>query len=208
MKKIVSRAIAVSMIMSLICVQLDARVRTKQSGREFDQQVSKSHLMVVLFYSNSKEIRKGTAEKNDVNQLLRMYERVSSKKLYDDADVTFVKVNVDAQVAGLLPLRYGIKEFPAFIIFNKGRIITESNGENAVLTGFVSEMELQYFIRQHCDAMIRAVVVAKEQERQKILKDSRDASKPYFYPSTLYTPSGHLSSWTKPLKYDAEGNEQ
>lgn len=208
MKKIVTITIVISMIMSLVCVQLDARVRTKQSGREFDQQVNKSHLMVVLFYNNGKEIRKGIVEKNDVNQLLRMYERVSSRKLYDDADVTFVKVNVDAQGASLLPLRYGIKQFPAFIIFNKGRLITEKDGENAVLTGFVSEEGLQHFIREHCDAMIKAVVVEKEQERQNILKDSRDVSKPYFYPSTLYTPSGDLSSWQKPLKYDAEGNEQ
>ena len=208
MKKIVNTMIVASMIMSMVCVQLDARVRTKQSGREFDQQVSKSHLMVVLFYNNGKELRKGTVKKNDVNQLLRMYERVSSKKLYDDADVTFVKVNVDAQGAGLLPLRYGIKQFPAFIIFNKGRLVAEKNGDNALLTGFVSEVELQHFIRQHCDEIIKAVVVEKEQQRKDMIKNSQDEADPYFYPSTLYTPSGDMSSWQKPLKYDADGNER
>lgn len=207
MKRLYSSIIIISMIVGLQCIQLDGRVRTKQSGREFDQQISKSHLMVVLFYSNGKEVRKGTGEKSDINELLRMYEQVSSKKIYDDADVTFVKVNSDAQWASLLPLRYGIKQFPSFILFNRGRLITAENGENAVLTGFVSQEQLQNFIRQHCDSVIKAVVVEKEQRRKEIIKKSQDKSDPYFYPSTLYTPSGDMSSWKKPLKNDNGSNK-
>lgn len=208
MKKLYSMILMITSIIGLVYGHLDARVRTKQSGREFDQQISKSYLMVVLFYSNGKDVRKGTNEKNDINQLLRMYERVSSKKLYDDADVTFVKVNVDGKGASLLPLRYGIKQFPSFIIFNNGQLITEKNGNNAVLTGFVSEMQLQDFIRQHCDTIIKAAIVEKEEERKALLNYAGDAYRPYFYPSTLYTPSGDISTWQKPLKYTAEGDQE
>lgn len=76
------RLLLVIGIASFFITSLDARVRTKQSGREFDQQINKSQLLVVLFYSNNKQSGR---MRSNTDQLLRMYESVSSKKLYDDA---------------------------------------------------------------------------------------------------------------------------
>ena len=207
MKKIQKITAVLTIATAFLTGIIEGRVRTKQFGREFDQQIAKSQLMIALFYNNGKNKQKGSAKKADIDRLLRMYESVSSKKLYDDADLTFVKVNVDVQGGGMIAQRYGIKELPAFLLFDNKRIVTDENDNNAMLFGFVSADQLHSFIQQYCGESIIAAVEQKEIKRDERIQASHDPSDPYFYPAIVYTPSGDLSSWTKPLKYSSSSDE-
>src|SRR3990167_9903067 len=98
-------------VLSIVVVSLNARVRTIQSGREFDVQVSKSKLLMVLFYDggNKKESR---TNQDKMGSFFRMYETVSSKKLYDDADIVFTKLNMKNNAISTIARRYAVTESP------------------------------------------------------------------------------------------------
>src|SRR2546426_10198642 len=80
----------------VIAITAQARVRTIQAAREFDQQLSKSNLMVVLFYDGTNK-RENKADQEKMRSFFKMYEAVSSRKLYDDADLIFAKLNMKNQ---------------------------------------------------------------------------------------------------------------
>jgi len=201
-KKIVC---CVSVMLMIIAVELFARVRTIQSDREFDQQLSKSNLLVALLYDGGgKQDRKITQK--DMASFFQMYEIVSSKKLYDDADIIFTKLNINnANIASLVK-RYAVKNYPSFLLFMKGKPIIDKNGTIAQLTGFVSEQQLQDFLNFHFSSYIKVTVQNKEQNRKERVKKAQEESDPYFYPAVYYAPEYDFS-WQKPLKYDAGGNE-
>jgi hypothetical protein len=135
-----------------------------------------------------------------------MYEIVSSKKLYDDADIIFTKLNINnANIASLVK-RYAVKNYPSFLLFMKGKPIIDKNGTIAQLTGFVSEQQLQDFLNFHFSSYIKVTVQNKEQNRKERVKKAQEESDPYFYPAVYYAPEYDFS-WQKPLKYDAGGNE-
>jgi len=204
MKKIIATFIVA---LSVFTLQLDARVRTIQSEREFDQQMRRAQLVVILFYYNTKA-SKGSVHKQNVDQLLKTYAKVSTKKLYDDADITFMKINMDMNWSAQLAQRYLVRDYPACIILNKGRVARNADGTNALLRGFFSEDMLHEFIRGHAENIIDTIVADKEQKRLKRIQDEKNPSDPYFYPSVMYAGSGDITSWTKPLRYTPEGDEK
>lgn len=206
--KIMNKIIAIFIVaLSIFALQLDARVRTIQSEREFDQQMRRSQLVVVLFYYNNKD-HKGSIDKKNIDQLLKTYAVVSSKKLYDDADISFMKINMDMNWSMKLTERYHVRDYPACIILNKGRVALNADGTYAMLRGFFPEDVLHEFIQSHAAQQIDTIVGDKEQKRLKRIKDEKNQSDPYFYPSVVYTASGDSTSWTKPLRYTPEGDEQ
>jgi hypothetical protein len=183
------------LLIIFVTINLQARVRTAQTEREFDQQVRKSRIMVALFYDGGNQ-----------RPFFHMYESVSSRKLYDDADVVFIKLNMKNKGTNTLVNRYAVMTNPCFIILKDGKPIIDSNGKIAQLVGFVSERELQNFINSYCMQDIKTMVKEKEQNRKQRVEKAQEESDPYFYPAVYYAPEYDFS-WQKPLKYDAEGNE-
>lgn len=199
MKLLSTAQIIVSVIiMGSLSHQLNARVRTAQSEREFDQYCNKSNLMVALLYRNGKEFDK--RGNNGNNPLLRMYEKVSSKRLYDDADVTFIKVNLNNKGSDILAQRYSIGTVPSFILFDHGQVLRKNDGSIAMLTGVVSDTQLHQFINNYFSVIIHNLIQEKEQRRTDRIEASKNEADPYFYPATIYTPSGDISSWKQPTK--------
>ena len=197
MKKILYCAM---FIVTAMTVNIDARVRTIQTEREFDKQLKKSNLLMILFYEGSK------ADKNKMGSFFRMYEAVSSKKMYDDADIVFTKLNMKNSSVSMIADRYGIQQSPCFILFINGNPVTDSNGALVQLSGFVSEKELHHFIQSYLSHDIKRLVKEKEQNRKERDIKAQEEWDPYFYPAVYYAPEYDFS-WQKPLKYDAEGNE-
>src|SRR5207249_2174888 len=113
---------------------------------------------------------------------------------------TFVKVNVDVKGAEKIAMRYNITRLPLFMLFHKGHAVMDKNGMYASLTGFVTEEQLNQFIHNYCDERIRQAIALREEKREQRIKDSKNVANPYFYASTMYTPSGDISSWKKPLR--------
>jgi hypothetical protein len=202
-KKIVC---CVSLLLMIIAVELIARVRTIQSDREFDQQLSKSDLLVALLYDGGNKQERKNNQK-DMANFFRMYETVSSKKLYDDADIIFTKLNSNNSNVASIAKRYAVNAYPCFLLFIKGRPVVDKNGNIVQLRGFISEQQLQDFLNFHFSSYITVTVETKEQNRKERVKRSQEESDPYFYPAVYYAPEYDFT-WQKPLKYDAQGNEK
>lgn len=185
---------SIAVIVCMLITNLDGRVRTIQSQHEFDQQAKKSHIMIVMFYNKKQGDRK------DVDQLLRIYEKISAKKLYDDADITFVKMNGNKSDSYTIAQRYNVAQFPTIIMFNNSKPIVDQNGKIVSLINNISENQVYAMIDRFCSEDIRIAVESKKQRADARMKDARDPSNPYFYPSVEYTPSGDISSWAKPSK--------
>src|SRR5438128_447060 len=132
-KKIVC---CISLLLMIIAVELIARVRTIQSDREFDQQLSKSDLLVALLYDGGNKQERKNNQK-DMANFFRMYESVSSKKLYDDADIIFTKLNSGNSNVASIAKRYAVNTYPCFLLFIKGRPVMDKNGNIVQLRGFI-----------------------------------------------------------------------
>ncbi|HEX4372957.1 MAG TPA: thioredoxin family protein [Puia sp.] len=206
MKKMYKNILVIVVMVLMGVLQIDARVRTIQTEREFDQQLNKSNFLVALFYEGPHK-RAGKFQQEKMRPFFQMYETVSGRKLYDDADVVFTKININNQAMGELMRRYAVTTNPAFVIFIKQQPVIASNGKIAQLIGFVSEHELQEFINAYCMNGIQQKVQAKEQNRKERVIKAQEESDPYFYPAVYYAPEYDFS-WQKPLKYDAQGNEK
>lgn len=191
----------------VVVYSLESRVRTKQSAREFDTQLAKTDIMVVLFYEGKPKTRRLDRVRDVSDRLLRVYESVSNRKRYDDADVTFVKVNASESNSTVLINRYNIDHFPTYMIFINGKMALDSEGKYAVYKGAGSEQEIESFINYYCDSTINDLIAQREQMRDIKLKESQDESNPYFYPATVYTQTGDVSTWQKPLR-NGTGSKQ
>lgn len=204
--KIYNKKMLLLATLIMVGINMFARVRTIQTEREFDQQRSKSNLMVALFYeAGSKREGKGNQEK--MRQFFGMYENVSSRKLYDDADIIFTKININNSETGKLANRFAVETSPCFVVFKNGQPVLDTSGKIVQLNGFVLGHELQQFINTYCMGDIKKLVTIKEQHRKERIVKSQEESDPYFYPAVYYAPEYDFS-WQKPLKYDAEGNEK
>jgi|GEM_PF-1581783 len=203
MKKLYKKFLYSFFLLSVIMAgNLAARVRTVQTEREFDQQLSKSNILMVLLYDNpGKKMDK--AEQNFLN----MYETISSRKIYDDADIIFTKINVQNDAMRTIKNRYRVAQTPCFMLFMKGKPVLDKTGKIAQLIGFVPEKELHAFIQQYCLNTINTLVNEKESNRKERFIKSQEESDPYFYPAVYYAPEYDFS-WQKPLKYDGQGNEK
>jgi thioredoxin family protein len=186
-------------IACMAMVELYGRVRTLQSEHEVEQRIIKAHILVIMFYKSGKEERNNNALKQSVKDLLRMYDNVSSKKLYDDADITFAKINVDKKGSESMMQQYDVTALPSFVLFNNGRSVTDQAGKVLSLTGFVKSEQLQSFIEDNLNQDIEKTIEAKEEDRDRRIEAAQVQTDPYFYPATYYTPYyGYAPYWGRP----------
>ena len=161
---------------------LHAKVRAVNTRRDFEQTVAKGPMVVVLFY----EDEKGNREIRGQNKgLIRMYEDLSTYKLYDDADIIFLKVNVGRKELADLAELYDVATMPIFIFFNNGKRMVDKQGSVADLKGFISRADLQLFIDEHYGNQITQYVARKKTRRQQAIAEENESWKPYFYPRDM-----------------------
>ncbi len=173
----------IAMFGLLLGGSLNAKVRAVMARRDFEQTVAKGPMVVALFYEDEK---KGNGRIRGQNKgLMQMYEDVSGYKLYDDADIIFLKVNVGRKDLAELAKLYGVTTMPTFIFFKDGKRMIDSQGSMADLEGFISRVDLQSFIDEHYGPQIEQYVARKEDRRQQILAEENESWKPYFYPRDM-----------------------
>jgi hypothetical protein len=194
------KALAFFIVVIVSSFPVNARVRTKLTERDFDQQMKKSHIMVVLFYEGEKGGNRKDNKHDKDSSTLRLYELVSSKKQYDDADVVFIKINLAMNQSHPIAQRYGIGQLPACIILEDGRPCLNADGTIAMLTHFSEKQHLYTFIDRCFGKSIDNAIAQKEQRTEDRLKESYDEAAPYFYPATVYTVPGDNSTWLKPTR--------
>src|SRR5438045_7725891 len=116
-----------------------AKVRTISTRRDFELTLSKSNLVIALFYENQKD----TMNMRDQNKgLIRMYEDLSSYKPYDEADMVFLKINTKRKDLADCAALYGVKSVPTIIFFKNGKHLMDQQGSMIEIKGFISRMYL------------------------------------------------------------------
>ena len=178
-----------SIFLGISCGTAIARVYVVQSMRQFNLKKDKAGLSVVLFYKNDKK-----------NDLLRVYEKVSSQRFYDDADVVFMRMSSMSNDANVLMQRYGIDIVPSMVLFSNGNMIIDQKGQNALLSGAMTGDEINEFIKKYCGKDIEMRIEKKERDRIDRIKKNNDESNPYFdSPAMLYKSEDKY--WRRPLSY-------
>lgn len=175
MKKLIMLVSACSLFVSTIS---DAKVKTVQSRRDFEQSVAKDSMVVALFYD---EKDKG---------LTQMYEDVSKVQKYDDADVIFLKVNTARPELNKLTQLYNVPTMPACIFFHRGqRLYDTKGGAPAELFGNISRGMLQSSIDKLFGAEIAQYIAQKNTNNAQRLKRENESWKPYYYPRDIFVNS-------------------
>lgn len=198
----------ICLLLMLIAVShflcLHGRVNVLQSEREFEQRIGKDPLVVVLFYKSTKQERKNKALKSNIDWLDNEFDIISNKKIYKDAGVTFVKINVMRKEMEKIAHTYGVTQAPVIILFYKDKIVTDENGSPAMLAGFDSRSEMKDFIEYYLKKPIKKILSAKYSALKKRKAADADAWIPYYYPYDYYEPY-YDYYWHRPIYYPGSG---
>jgi predicted HTH domain antitoxin len=183
--KNIKKIVVISLIVaSIVNVQLFAKVRAMQSQRDFEREVAERGICVALFYDVSDKKNK------DVQ---RMFEDVSGKTSYDNADLAFIKINSARKEFNMLKQQYNIIAVPMIILFRNGQGVVDAQGNICILTGVVSREALELFIDKYCGAEIKKLNMAKDATRAQRLKNEKKSWRLYFEPRDIavsdYDPS-------------------
>jgi thioredoxin-related protein len=114
--------------------------------------------------------------------LIRMYDDVSDYRLYDDADVMFLKVNVARKELADVAHLYGVQTTPTIIFFSNGQRLLDAQEIPVALTGFVIRPDLQSLIDQYYGQEVQRRIENKEEKRRQIVQEESESWKLYFYP--------------------------
>jgi len=152
-----------------------AKVRSITTRRDFEQSIAKDPMVVLFFYDDRNK------------NILRMYEDVSKNQRYDDADIVFLKINAARKELFDLAQMYGVTHMPAFIFFYQGKPVMD-NGNRVMLTGSITQDQLQSYIDQYYGAKIDQYITRKEARKEKRIEQENDSWKPYFYPRDMFVP--------------------
>lgn len=184
MKKI--NYVSLCAIVVLVCtfIALFARVQSGSSERELDNKIIKNNFVVVMFYRKGKEEKSDKELRSKLERLDSTYDSLSAKTKYKDAGVAFVRMNIVKEELEEVARIYGVRELPAFIVFENGKQAVDNEGKPAILKGFATRADLTNFIETYIGEEIDAYLRDKEQERARRREEDayyRATYAPYYY---------------------------
>lgn len=162
-----------------------ARVRRADSDRKFEYILKNARLAVVMFYEGGKS-DKGLSVNMD--RVKDVFESLGNRGRYEDAEIVFIKVNIDKRNLVSLAEEYGITEYPSFILFDEDEVISNSYGSPIMLTGFVSRSELKKFIEDNLESRIGEILKQKDELTKRRREELSVSWVPYYYPYDYYYP--------------------
>jgi thioredoxin-like negative regulator of GroEL len=155
-----------------------AKMKSINSRRDFEQSVAKDSMVVALFY-NEKD--KG---------LTQMYEDVSKVQKYDDADILFLRVNMARPELNQLARLYNVETMPTIIFFHKGKQLHDVKGRATTqLFGNISRSDLQTSIDAHFGAEMEQYIAGKNAKVSNRVAREKESWKAYYYPRNVFTNS-------------------
>jgi hypothetical protein len=178
-KKLIMLMITVLMIAGIS----DAKMKSVNSRRDFEQSVAHESMVVALFY-----------DKEDKG-LTEMYKDVSKVQRYDDADVVFLRINAARSELKQLAALYHVSTMPMIIFFHKGRRLSDVKGRATTeLFGNISRADLQASIDDYFGAEMNQYIANKNAKNNNRFAQKKALEKswgPYFYPrNTLVNGDG------------------
>ncbi len=166
------------------------------SQARFNKAIAKYRLAVVMFYQRDKQLRHDKSLRQQITDLEVMFRSLSKAPTYMSADVQFLRVNIGKKDLEQVAQDYGVKDMPAFLLFNGGLPARDQQKNIAVLPGFVSRTQLQAFIEKHLQETIDEVMEEKAEARKRRLERARIRyyERPYYYHYPYYW-GGYWPYW-------------
>jgi hypothetical protein len=159
----------------------EAKMKSVNSRRDFEQSVANDSMVVALFY-----------DKEDKG-LTEMYKDVSKVQQYDDADVVFLRVNAARPELKQLAALYHVATMPTIIFFHKGKQLHDVKGRaTAKLIGNISRGDLQASIDSNFGAEIQQYIANKNAKNNNRLAQEKALDRswgPYYYPRDIFVNS-------------------
>jgi len=164
----VSRRMLIALISaSTIIPGMSARDRRVRSVDSFDSMLAKAPYSVVLFYDNSREVRKTPEMRGVIKGLKSMMRSLSKDPNYKEANLQFLQVDVARRNLNELAQRYHVQTYPTAILF-LGREATGSR-----LTGKVYRDQLRALINRTFKSQMQSILKEKAQQRKRELERAR-----------------------------------
>jgi hypothetical protein len=167
--------------MVLCSMMAQAKVRSINSSRDFERNIAQVRMAVVLFYEDTKD----NSLKDRNKRLFAMYQDISKAHHYNDADMTFLTVNMNRKDLKELADLYKVADAPTILFFNNGQCL-RTRGENPIaIRGFVTRGDLESAINTHYGSEIKTYVAKKELRKNELIREENESWKPYFYPRDM-----------------------
>ncbi len=163
----------------------DIRVRSSDALRK---KLSQSPYTVVLFYDKSRENMQDKKIKQKVVDMESMFRSLSKDDYYKDANLQFIRAEVNRKGLQSVPRMYSLSQFPVFAIF-LGREL------KARLYGYVFRDTVENFIERNLKNKIEEVIKQANELRKKRLEEAkiRAYNRPYWYGPYWY--GGYYPYW-------------
>lgn len=152
------------------------------SENRFYAALRKTELVVVLFYKDNRDERKAGESPEG---LLNIFKSLSKFDTYRYANINFVKVNVEKAKVASVAQDFKITQFPTVLLFKDGDVVTDDNGNRAVLSDLITRSTLKNFIDTNLSDDIDAII-EKKREENRIRAENRAVAAAAWYGSYGY----------------------
>jgi hypothetical protein len=186
MKYIHHFLLMIALSMGFLCAK-DIRVRSSEALRK---KLTQAPYSIVLFYDDSRELKKDKNARDAIVNMEAMFKSLSKEDYYKDAQLQFIRAQVNRE--GLHPVlrRYELKKLPAFVIF-LGR------EKQSVAYGNLYRDDVEKFIAMNLENKMKDVIKQADELRKKRLEEAkiRAYNRPYTYGPYGYGPWLYPYGW-------------
>jgi cysteinyl-tRNA synthetase len=163
----------------------DIRVR---SIDKLSKKLAQAPYSLVLFYDKSRELMRNDEMKQKIGDMEAMFLSLSKDDYYKDANLQFIRAQVNKQDLQSAQQKYQLTELPAFAIF-LGRQL------KATLYGYVFRDAVEQFIEQNLKSKMEEIIKQADELRKKRLEEAkiRAYNRPYYYGPYWY--GGYYPYW-------------
>jgi hypothetical protein len=221
-KQYVKYYVKILLLLSILCVfvglqvkPISARMRERhvKSERQFDKLLSHAELAVVMFYEKNAGVRRHERKspdsvalhkevRADAERLEYMFSTVSRTSRYREAGVFFLTINCAYDALNALASRYGITQFPSFVLFEDGIRVKDNGKSTTLASDTVSSEQLREFIDTYLNQHIEDIIEDKAEARERAIERNLYywggwgyPSYPYYYWNYPYYGYGYRWWW-------------
>ncbi len=175
-----------ALCVSAVCAK-DIRVRSSEALRK---KLTQAPYSLVLFYDDSREMKKDKNARDAIDNMEAMFRSLSKDAPYKDAQLQFIRAQVNREGLHSVLRRYELKQLPAFVIF-LGR------EKQAVAYGNLYRDDVEQFIEMNLKNKMKEVIKQADELRKKRLEEAkiRAYNRPYIYGPYGYGPWLYPYGW-------------
>lgn len=203
-----------NLVRMLVCVLalsggfLDARSRgvlVPRNDRNFYDLITKYQFAAVLFYQDSKVVRRDAGARQVIDFMNGTFDRLGRYGYYRDADLVFMKVNVERDNLADVSHAFQIVQLPCVVLFKSGVPIQDRYGKPLMLVGSSSADQIERLIKSNLKKELDANVQKRAEERRQQRELDRLYGPSFSWGLGWGWPGAYYGSWGWPGYYGGWG---